>query len=99
TICYRDWSSDVCSSDLTSHSASASLVATTELQPWAMLPNGPQWMNAGPPPSRCAASSWGWAAGIEPERVAVVEVRVQHRGQQVRAEERRVGDGRRRWGR
>ena len=35
----------------TSHSASASLVATTELQPWAMLPNGPQWMNAGPPSS------------------------------------------------
>src|SRR3989441_1178981 len=37
----------------TSHSARASLVATTELQPWAMFPNGPQWMNAGPPSSVC----------------------------------------------
>src|SRR5881628_2766822 len=41
------------SESTTSHSASASLVATTELQPWAMLPNGPQWMNAGPPSSVC----------------------------------------------
>ena len=37
----------------TSHRASASFVATTELQPWAMLPNGPQWMKAGPPSSVC----------------------------------------------
>src|ERR1051325_11557477 len=37
----------------TSHRVSASLVATTELQPCAMLPNGPQWMNAGPPSSVC----------------------------------------------
>src|SRR3989475_7076680 len=36
-----------------SHRLSASRVATTELQPWAMLPNGPQWMNAGPPSSVC----------------------------------------------
>jgi hypothetical protein len=27
-------------------------VAMTELQPWAMLPNGPAWMNAGVPAER-----------------------------------------------
>ena len=37
----------------TSQRLRASLVATTELQPWAMLPNGPQWIKAGPPSSVC----------------------------------------------
>src|SRR3989449_863487 len=35
----------------TTHRVRASLVATTELQPWAMFPNDPQWMKAGPPSS------------------------------------------------
>ena len=29
------------------------VVASTELQPWAMLANGPPWMKAGVPSSVC----------------------------------------------
>jgi hypothetical protein len=46
------------SDSTTSHSASARRVATMELQPWAMLPNGPQCTNAGPPSSVCTRLGW-----------------------------------------
>ena len=36
-----------------SHSANAAFVATTELQPWAMLANGPPWTKAGLPSRLC----------------------------------------------
>ncbi len=41
------------SESTTSQRESASSVARMELQPWAMLPKGPQWMNAGPPSRVC----------------------------------------------